>query len=126
MATRNSMLVCRRARAVYRRSEGRVRMREVRGRVVRGGVSVVASVVVVLGVGCAPDPQGRAQQALGDGITYEPDCTEPEAGSRACIHPTRAIIEHAQSLGYPYYIGHAESTAPFFSRTGSPRSALRR
>jgi Bacterial Ig-like domain (group 3) len=95
------------------------------GRVVRGGVSVVASVAVVLGVGCqSPDPRGRAQQALGDGITYEPDCNEPEAGSRACIHPTRAIIEHAQSLGYPYYIGHAEPTALFFSRTGSSGSNM--
>ena len=51
--------------------------------------------------------------------SYEPDCNDPDASDRACTEPRRDIIDDAHASGYPYYIGHAEPTALFFSRAGA-------
>jgi hypothetical protein len=56
--------------------------------------------------------------------TYEPDCNDPDVHDLACTEPARDLIADAQASGYPYYIGHAEPTAEFFSRAGASGSNM--
>ena len=60
-------------------------------------------------------PAGQAANEQTTGARYEPDCNDPDAHDLNCVEPTRANIQRAYALGYPYYIGHAEPTAEFFS-----------
>jgi len=55
----------------------------------------------------------------GGSATYEPDCNDPDAHDLNCTEPTPEIIQKLHDGGYPYYIGHAEPTAEFFSTTGT-------
>jgi hypothetical protein len=52
------------------------------------------------------------------GASYVPDCNDPDAHD-ICPEPTQEIIKQLHDAGYPYYIGHAEPTAEFFSTQGT-------
>lgn len=51
--------------------------------------------------------------------SYIPDCNDPDAHDIGCLEPTKALIQQAHASGYPYYIGHDEPTAEFFSTQGT-------
>jgi hypothetical protein len=82
---------------------------------------LVAGAFLLLMPSCASpasgDRAGTTRQALTG--SYEPDCNDPDAHDTNCTEPTREIVWDAQQNGYPYYIGHAEPTAEFFSRAGA-------
>jgi hypothetical protein len=88
---------------------------------IRGGAALlVAGALMGAGCGEAPPSTGAAaavRAALAD--SYEADCNDPDEHDHACTEPTRDVIEAAEAAGYPYYIGHAEPTAEFFSRAGT-------
>src|SRR5216684_873894 len=53
------------------------------------------------------------------GASYAPDCNDPDANDPTCVDPTQEIKDKLAAAGYPYYIGHAEPTAEFFSTQGT-------
>jgi hypothetical protein len=83
----------------------------------RSGLWVIAG-VLACGAGCKGKDGTKVNLAALLG-SYEPDCNDPDAHDFACTEPRRDIIDAAHAIGYPYYIGHAEPTALFFSRAGA-------
>ena len=53
------------------------------------------------------------------GAIYVPDCNDPDANDPSCVDPTQELKDKLAAAGYPYYIGHAEPTAEFFSTQGT-------
>ncbi|HXU81050.1 MAG TPA: Ig-like domain repeat protein [Polyangia bacterium] len=86
---------------------------------------VLLAAIGLVGPGCdagttKPPTAPLLRQVLGGmASSYEADCNDPDAHDFSCTDPSKAIRDDAHASGYPYYIGHAEPTALFFSRAGA-------
>ncbi len=79
---------------------------------------------VLLGVSCSrehePDVATQVTQvrkALS--VAEGHDCNDPDSHDRACTELAPEVIARLKANGYPYYLGHAEPTAEYFSRAGA-------
>jgi HYR domain len=83
------------------------------------GTKILRNMLFSFGVIFALAAALPVQVASNPGASYVPDCNDPDAHDLGCVEPTQALIQQARAAGYPYYIGHAEPTALFFSSTGT-------
>jgi hypothetical protein len=101
-----------RAAGSSRAARSRAHARSAQAAGAPSGTAPVAASPAVSSVAAAPKP------ADDSGAFYEPDCNDPGAPDRNCIHPAQSIVDWAHFAGYEYYIGHAEPTMEFFSNAG--------
>ena len=99
-----------------------------------GTISAMARVLalasgVFVGVACKSEPPaapvtasvaaGVAKAPRASWVDENADCNDPDSHDHACTDLTPEIIARLHANGYPYYVGHAEPTAEYFSRAGT-------
>jgi hypothetical protein len=94
-------------------------------------VGAISSFAALAVCGCENgkprDPVTASRAALvssSPGITHFDDCNDTDGVPEICADPSHEAIAQANSLGYPYYVGHAEPTVKFFSDADSSASNM--